>query len=65
MKGDKKPNRKGKMQYKCEAQKRQKGVNKIFKKLTRKTIKEELPKIKVLPYELLAYTLSYLMLASW
>jgi hypothetical protein len=34
-------------------------------KKTKKAIKEKEPKIKVLTHELLAFTLSYLMLAPW
>jgi hypothetical protein len=33
--------------------------------LDKKSIKEKKPKIKVLTYELLAFTLSYLMLAPY
>jgi hypothetical protein len=33
--------------------------------LDKKAIKENEPKINVLTYELLAFTLSYLMLAPW
>jgi hypothetical protein len=33
--------------------------------LTKKTIKEKEPKIKVMAHELLAFTLSYLMVAPW
>jgi hypothetical protein len=36
-----------------------------LKKLDKKAIKENEPKIKVLTHELLAFTLSYLMLAPW
>jgi hypothetical protein len=34
-------------------------------KLTKKAIKGKEPKIKVLTHELLAFTLSYLMLPPW
>jgi hypothetical protein len=44
------------------SQKKQKGVGFFFDK---KAIKEKEPKIKVLKHELLASTLSYLMLAPW
>jgi hypothetical protein len=43
-------------------QKNEKGWEKNFDK---KAIKEKEPKIKVLAHELLAFTLSYLMLAPW
>jgi hypothetical protein len=39
------------------------GVGKYFDK--KAIIKEKEPKIKVLEHELLAFTLSYLMLAPW
>jgi hypothetical protein len=45
--------------------KKRKGMNKKKKKLWQNAIKENEPKIKVLAHELLAFTLSYLMLAPW
>jgi hypothetical protein len=42
------------------------GTNKKKKKNSdKKVIKEKEPKIKILTHELLAFTLSYLMLAPW
>jgi hypothetical protein len=60
-KDDKKPNRKRRKDNKTLSQKNEKGQ----KKLDKKAIKEKEPKIKVLTHELLAFTLSYLMLAPW
>jgi hypothetical protein len=59
-KGDKKPNRKWRKCNKTLSQKSEKegGVDK-------KAIKDKEPKIKVLTHELLAFTLSYLMLPPW
>jgi hypothetical protein len=41
------------------------GGKKRKKKLWQKTVKKKEPKIKVLAHELLAFTLSYLMLTPW
>jgi hypothetical protein len=42
------------------------GTNKKKKKNSdKKVIKDKEPKIKILTHELLAFTLSYLMLAPW
>jgi hypothetical protein len=60
-KGDKKPYKKGEKE-KMLSKKKWKGANKTFDK---KVIKEKESKIKVLTHELLASTLSYLMLAIW
>jgi hypothetical protein len=40
-------------------------VKRNGKKLDKKAIKQKKPKIKILVHELLAFTLSYLMLAPW
>jgi hypothetical protein len=61
-KGDKKPNQKRKKDNKTLSQKSEKGQGN--KNLTKGNKRKE-PKIKVLAYELLASTLSYLMLAPW
>jgi hypothetical protein len=58
---DKKPNQKRRKDNKILSQKAKRGR----KKLDKKAIKEKKPKIKVLTHELLAFTLSYLMLAPW
>jgi hypothetical protein len=58
-KGDKKSNRKRRKGNKTLSQKSEKGQ----KKLNKKTIKKKKPKIKILAHELLAFILSYLMLA--
>jgi hypothetical protein len=60
-KDGKKPNRKRRKSNKTLSQKAKRGG----KKLDKKTIKEKEPKIKVQGHELLASTLSYLMLAPW
>jgi hypothetical protein len=60
-KDDKKPNQKRRKGNKMLRKKR-KGAEKNFDK---KAIKMKEPKIKVLAHELLASTLSYLMLAPW
>jgi hypothetical protein len=56
-KGDKKSNQKRRKDNKMLSQKAKKD-----EKLDKKAIKEKEPKIKVLSHELLAFTLSYLML---
>jgi hypothetical protein len=58
----KKPNKKRRKDNKTLSQKSEKGVGK--KNLTKGNKRKE-PKIKVLAHELLAFTLSYLMLALW
>jgi hypothetical protein len=60
-KDDKKPNRKRRKANKTLRIKSKRGG----KKLDKKAIKEKEPKIKVQTHELLAFTLSYLMLAPW
>jgi hypothetical protein len=61
-KGDKKPNKKRRKDNKTLSQKKRKRGSEIF--LTKGNKRKE-PKIKVLTHELLASTLSYLMLAPW
>jgi hypothetical protein len=60
-KGDKKSNKKIRKDNKTLSQKSKKGQK---KNLTKNNTRKE-PKIKVLPHELLSFTLSYLMLAPW
>jgi hypothetical protein len=60
-KGDKNQIKKGAKAIKRKVKKR-KGTG---KRLDKKTIKEKKSKIKVLTHELLASTLSYLMLTYW
>jgi hypothetical protein len=57
----KKPNQKRRKDNKTLSQKNEKGAGKNLIKGN----KRKKPKIKVLAHELLASTLSYLMLASW
>jgi hypothetical protein len=60
----KKPNRKRRKGNKTP--KNEKGrIKRRRKNFDKKVIKEKEPKIKVLTHELLVFTLSYLMLASW
>jgi hypothetical protein len=60
----KKPNRKRRKGNKTP--KNEKGrIKRRRKNFVKKVIKEKEPKIKVLTHELLVFTLSYLMLASW
>jgi hypothetical protein len=61
-KDDKEPNRKRRKGNKTLSQKSEKRQKKNFDK---KTIKEREAKIKILTHELLAFTLSYLMIAPW
>jgi hypothetical protein len=58
----KKPNQKRRKDNKTLSQKSEKGARK--KNLTKDNKRME-PKIKVLAHELLAFALSYLMLAPW
>jgi hypothetical protein len=60
-KDEKKLNQKRRKGSKILSQKSERGG----KKLDKKAIKGKEPKIKVLAHELLASTLSYLMLAPW
>jgi hypothetical protein len=62
MKGYKKPNQKRRKDNKTLSQKSEEGVGNFF--LTKGNKRME-PKIKVLAHELLASTLSYLMLTPW
>jgi hypothetical protein len=60
----KKPNRKRRKGNKTP--KNEKGrIKRRRRNFVKKVIKEKEPKIKVLTHELLVFTLSYLMLASW
>jgi hypothetical protein len=62
IKGDKKPNKKRRKDNKILSQKKAK---KGYEKNLIKSNKRKEPKIKFLTHELLASTLSYLMLALW
>jgi hypothetical protein len=57
----KKPNQKRRKDNKTPSQKSKKGQKKNLTKVN----KRNEPKIKVLTHELLAFNLSYLMLAPW
>jgi hypothetical protein len=61
-KGDKKSNQKRRKGNKTLTQKSVKGQE---KQLNKKAIKKKESKIRVLAHELLAFTLSYLMLTPW
>jgi hypothetical protein len=60
----KKPNRKRRKGNKTPKNKKGR-IKRRRKNFVKKVIKEKEPKIKVLTHELLVFTLSYLMLASW
>jgi hypothetical protein len=62
MKGDKNQIKRGRKCNKTLRKKMKKGRKTNFDK---KTINEKEPKIKILTHELLAFILSYLMLAPW
>jgi hypothetical protein len=64
--GDKKPNKKRRKDNKTLSQKSEKGqVKRGSEKNLTKDNKRKEPKIKILAHELLASTLSYLILALW